>query len=143
MTVYENTAWGPLRERVPPALADAGLPSELGTGADLAGAEPVLPGRGPTRFEGPLTGSSRVMVAETPSSRWELTVDGDTASRDEAFGVASAYSVETGGRALLQYRTPLFWYAAVLGQVVLWALAIRSLRRLRRRQRQLTTMDVR
>ncbi len=142
MTVYENTAWGPLREVVPPALAEAGLPSELGTGADLAGAEPVLPGRGPIRFKGTLRGASRVLVAETPSSRWALTVDGDTASRDEAFGVANAYGVETGGSGLLRYRTPIVWYAAVAGQLVLWALAIRSVRRLRRRRRDLTAMEV-
>jgi hypothetical protein len=141
MTVYENTAWGPSREIVPRGLAETGLPTELGSGADLAGAEPVLPGRGPTRFKGRIPGASRVLVSETPSSRWALTVDGETAPRDEAFGVANTYGVQTGGSGTLRYRTPLLWYTAVLGEVLLWALAIRSVRRLRRRRRQLTAME--
>jgi hypothetical protein len=139
-TVYENTSWSPIRAVMPPALGALALPATLGAGADLTGSQPVLPGRGPVRFEGAVPPDSRVLVAETPSSRWSLSVDGEGAPREEAFGVANTYRVQAAGDGVLRYRTPLFWYAALLLQVVLWVLVIRSLRRVRRRRQHLMAL---
>ena len=66
----------------------AAVRSEAGTGADLSGSQPVLGGAGPVRFTGSLPGAGTVLIAESPSGRWELTVGGDSASRVDAFPFA-------------------------------------------------------
>ncbi len=132
MTVYENTSWGPGRAALPDRLTGP-LPTGLGAGADLSGGTPVLPEGGPVRFEGPLPAGSTVLVAEAPSSRWSLTVSGQPADRQDAFGVANAYRSTGSGPATLRFRTPPTHYGLVALQVGLWAVALRSLVRLRRR----------
>ncbi|HEX2043038.1 MAG TPA: glycosyltransferase family 2 protein [Acidimicrobiales bacterium] len=137
--VYENTAWGPARALRPiddPTLA-AGTRDGIGTegadGADLRGGRPVLEGVGPVQFAGEVPSAGRVFVSEAPSSRWELTVGGQQAARETAYGVANAYTATETGNGVLRYRTPLWRYAALLGQVLLWVGAVRAIRGLRRR----------
>ena len=141
LAVYENTAWGPGRELAPAAVAQGRVPASLGAGADLAGAAVVLPGDGPVRFDGPIPAPGTVLVAESPSSRWELSVGGNGADRSDAFGVANAYQVDQAGEGHLRYRTPLFRYALVLAHLALWALLVRYLFLSRRRTAAPATPD--
>ncbi|HEX2274203.1 MAG TPA: glycosyltransferase family 2 protein [Acidimicrobiales bacterium] len=129
--VYENTAWGPARALRP---ADDPVAAGLGTdGADLRGGRPVLEGVGPVQYAGDLPSAGRVLVSEAPSSRWELTVGGREASRETAYGVANAYTTSEAGSGVLRYRTPLWRYAALLVQVLLWVGAVRAIVGVRRR----------
>ncbi|MFN2505646.1 MAG: glycosyltransferase family 2 protein [Acidimicrobiales bacterium] len=141
VAVYENTSWGPGRAVLPDRLSGT-LPTDLGPGADLSGATPVLLEGGPVRFSGTVTGGT-VLVSEGGSSRWALSVDGDRASRRDAYGVASAYRPSGTGRAVLRYQTPIIRYGAILLQLALWALAVRSLFAFRRRASQLETLVTR
>jgi len=135
--IYENTAWGPGRELLPPGAAAgiAVLPDELGRGADLSGAVSVLPGAGPVQYEGRLDATGQVLVSESPSSQWELSVGGDTAPRQPAFGVANSYAVSQPGNAVLNFNTPLLRYGALVVELALWLIAIRMVLQLRRRRR--------
>ncbi|MGI8808689.1 MAG: glycosyltransferase [Acidimicrobiales bacterium] len=132
LDVYENVAWGSLRA----VLTDSGAGSvgtDARTGADLAGSVAVLPGDGPVRFRGPIPSPGTVLLAEAPSDRWELTVDGRTVDRRDAFGVANAFVGSQPGAARIRYRTPLYrWPLAVL-PFLLWAFAASVLWRSRAR----------
>jgi GT2 family glycosyltransferase len=132
LDVYENVSWGPGRA----LLADgavAAIRSGTDVGADLAGSQPVLPGSGPVRFGGPLPGAGTVFLAESPSGRWELTVDGRKAGRVDAFGAANAFTVPQPGSAQLRYRTPIIRYPLAVAPFLLWAGAANLLWRTRRR----------
>jgi hypothetical protein len=72
-------------------------------------------------------------VSEAPSSRWALSVDGNSVPRADAFGVANAYPAVSGGSAVLAYHTPLTRYAGIIVELALWVAAVELLRRLRRR----------
>ena len=135
LLVYENTAAGPARSALPRGLAGS-LPSRLSLGADLSGARPVLPGQ-PSQlaFRGPVGSGADVYLSDA-SGRWKLTVGGKTAPRHRAFGWASVYRVGDGGRATLSYRTALVRYLAVVAELVLWVLVVRSLLRAWRRRRE-------
>lgn len=133
LDVYENTAWGAARVVVPESLAAAGLPATLDAGADLSAGRPVAPGGGPVRFSGQLPGAGTVLVSEAPSGRWELTVDGKTADRSDAFGVANAFNANSGGTATVAYRTPLLRRPLAVAPFALWAGAVVLLMRTRRR----------
>ena len=132
LTVYENTSWGPARAALPDRLTGP-VPTSLGPGVDLSGGAPVLEDGSPTRAGGTVPANSTVLVAESPSSRWSLTVAGESADRQRAWGVANVFRATEGGSSRLRYRTPILRYGLVLLQIALWALAVRSLVRLRRR----------
>jgi len=139
--IYENASWGPGRALLPSPAAGApvaagpggGLPDKLGSGADLSGAKAVLPGKGPIHYKGRLDAIGEVLVSEAPSSNWRLSAGGHDVPRQSAFGVANAYAVSQPGSAVLSFRTPLVRYGALLVEVALWVIAIRMVRRLRRR----------
>jgi GT2 family glycosyltransferase len=118
LTFYENTAWVPVRAAIADGSADVldeanGLRAAAGT--DLAAAaEPVL-----TSDEGRVPSGS-LYLAESASSGWELTVDGEEAERSRALDFANRFEVDGGGRAELRYVTsPLRWLGVLL-QVALW-----------------------
>jgi hypothetical protein len=129
--VYENTAWGPGRALRP--IDDAAAGGTASSGADLRGGRAVLSGTGPVQFAGDLPSGGRVLVSEAPSSRWRLAVEGQEAPHETAYGVANAYTVAEAGSGVLRYRTPLWRYAAILLQLLLWAVAVRTVLQLRRR----------
>ena len=139
--VYENVAWVPARASLPvaaaPALADAG--AEAARTAELAGSPPVLTRTtGPAAYKGPLDAGSLVYVAESGSSRWQLKVNGHSVVRQPAFGWASSYQLQGAGAGSgsLVFATPFTRYAAILVELVLWALAVREVVRQRRRRRR-------
>ena len=139
VAIYENASWGPAREVLPERLAGS-LPQALGAGVDVRGATPVLTSGGPFHFTGPVPANSTVLFAESPSSRWQLEVGGDSVRQHKAYGVANAYRVATGGSGTLRFHTPVIRYAAILLQVALWALAVRALVAVRRRAVELETL---
>jgi len=131
--VYENTSWGPAREIAAGTKVPPGAENALGAGAELTGGLPVLAGAGPVQFAGNVPSPGQVVVSEAPSSRWELSVAGRSASRKPAFGVANAYQVDTAGHGVLGYRTPLFRYVLLAFGIILWIAAVQTFTRLRRR----------
>jgi hypothetical protein len=132
LDVYENVSWGSSRTLLTDAAAGV-LGSGPGTGADLAGSQAVLQGSGPVRFRGPVPEPGTVLLAESPSARWELTVGGQTADRVDAFGVANAFTAQEAGSAGLRYRTPLYRWPLALVPFLLWVAAASLLWRSRSR----------
>jgi GT2 family glycosyltransferase len=135
LVVYENTAWAPVRALLP-EWTGGSLPADLGSGADLSGATPVLLDGRANRYRGGIPAGGQVLVAEAPSARWSLRVGGQEAPRSAAFGVANAFRVAAPGSAVLRYRTPLLHYAMLAGQALLWLVAVRAVLGLRRRERR-------
>jgi hypothetical protein len=64
-----------------------------------------------------------VLLSESPSDRWQLTVEGQTVDRRDAFGVANAFVDSEAGAARLKYRTPLYRWPLALLPFLLWAFA--------------------
>ncbi|HEV2761194.1 MAG TPA: glycosyltransferase family 2 protein [Acidimicrobiales bacterium] len=122
LDVYENVSWGSLRS-VLTAPAAGAVGNDAGSGGDLAGSLAVLPGGGPVRFRGPIPEPGTVLLSESPSDRWDLTVDGQTVDRRDAFGVANAFVDSEAGSARLRYRTPLYRWPLALLPFLLWAFA--------------------
>src|SRR5205085_1795113 len=105
LVVYQSTAWGPGHAELPASAGEI-PPDAPRRGVDLSSAKPVLPGRGPITFNGPVSGSSSVLVSESSSPNWQLTVDGSHAARSRAFGWANSYAVDAGGSGKLRFKTP-------------------------------------
>jgi len=130
-TVYRNEAALPT-----PALleGDAGDGRAFDVPASaVAGARPVLADRdGPTRWQGEVPAGGRVLHASGADDGWELRVDGDPQPRTKLFGWAQGFEPEAGGRGVLRYDTDPLRYGVVLVQVVLWLVAVRVARRVRR-----------
>jgi len=132
LDVYENVSWAAVRSLIPDAAA-AGLAADAKSGADLGGSQAVLNGGGPVRFKGSLPNPGTLLLAETPSGRWQLTAGGKGAARTEAFGVANAFAAALPGAAKLRYRTPLYRWPMAIVPFLLWALAASALWRTRAR----------
>ena len=127
LVVYENTAWGPLR-----AATESAPEGRLGV--DLSEATSVLPGRRPqTKYAGTVPAGNDVLVSED-SGRWSLDVGGHGVTRRTSFGWANRYQAGEGGHATLSYGTPLLRYLAVLVEIVLWVVVIRTVRARRRQE---------
>ncbi|MCX7619698.1 MAG: glycosyltransferase family 2 protein [Acidimicrobiales bacterium] len=127
LTVYANTAWGPSRAVLAAETDLSGpvLPS-------LAGASVALPNTdGHDRFSGDLEAGTLVYLAAGGGSSWQLTLDGGRQERVDALGWASAFRVNQGGPATLEFVTPPSRYAELGGQVLLWFVAILYLLRTR------------
>jgi len=138
VVLFENAAWIPSRAELPGGtLVSGGLVGAAS--ADLGGTASVLPDGNdsvPTRFSGDVEVGTRVLLAESPSSGWGLKLEGgELAPREEAFGVANAWDIEAGGAATLAYRSPVWQWAIVVGQIVMWALAARWVWRASRSRR--------
>jgi GT2 family glycosyltransferase len=125
LLVFENAAWAPIRSQLPAEAAGAARDKKADVSTvDLSGAEPVLdPAKpGSARFQGDVQ-AGEVLVAEAPSSGWQLKADGRSAERHPAFGVVG-FTVAAPGAATLQLRTPLLYRLAILVQALLWLAAL-------------------
>jgi hypothetical protein len=124
VVLYRNTAAAPLRSvfdghEPPRVTAVAGLDRVV------LPAEPVLEEQADARSaRGEVPDGTTVVQATTASDNWRLTVDGRPVDHEIAFGWADAFTVETGGAAEIDYRTPTAARAAVVGQALLWVLAL-------------------
>lgn len=136
VVVYENAAWAPGRALLDDAGAEAvEAPGTDTVRAELRGARPVLADAdSDTSFKGELPEAGYVLVSEASSRRWELTVEGEKAERQRAFGWANVFGVDQAGSARLRYRTsPVRWLALAI-ELVLWVALTRVLL-FRRRER--------
>ncbi|HEX2698796.1 MAG TPA: glycosyltransferase family 2 protein [Acidimicrobiales bacterium] len=136
LLVYENAAWAPGRSKVAAETLAAGAGGLAALrDVQLAGSPPVLPSvRTPTRFSGPLAAGDTVLLSEGASSHWSLRVAGRSAPRTKAFGWANGFTAPASGGATLRYRTPLVRYGAIVVELAVWALVIRTLIAGRRRR---------
>jgi len=136
IVIYENTEWLPGRTALSQGAAEA-RQQPLGDtpSADLGG-EPVLPRRDNVLgWSGSLPDDAVVHLAEAASSRWHLTIDGDSARREKSFGFANAFVVADGGEAKLRLRGSFGHYLALALEAGLWIAALAFVRRQRRTER--------
>ena len=135
MIVYRNTAWVPVVASVPAdALAtNRSFEAALAFPTDdaesrLADDEPA----GSVRFEGETEPADEaILVGFGAGGSWDLTVDGATLERDQAFGWASSYALPSGGSEEVRYERPVAMVRvlSVVAQVlVLLGLAAAALR---------------
>ena len=141
--VYRNAAYGPPRALLPPgtevasggdALSDRVVPG-------LTGAPPVLGDS--DRFDqwsGSL-GEPGELYLSAAGDRWRLQVDGAEMTRDGALGWASVFTVDRPGPARLGFDAPISRHLALVGQVLLWALALGFLLRVRVREDEGTALS--
>ena len=137
LVVYENASWAPGRSVVPSAAVPAITSDDPRTArtVELGGSRPVLgTSHGPTSFAGPVPAGT-VLLSEAPSPRWSLHVNGADAPREDAFGLANAFTVGNGGSATLSYHTAAVRRLALGVQALLWFVAIGWAWRARREER--------
>jgi hypothetical protein len=122
--VYRNVAWAPTRTALSPAAAQATKSNsyfDVVSDVDLTGSPPLL-----TQHQSFATASGKVgdgttvYVANAPSERWSLKVDGKTVPRSDAFGWANTFAVDHGGNGELRFNTPVWRYGWLLLQAALW-----------------------
>ncbi|MBW3536577.1 MAG: glycosyltransferase family 2 protein [Actinobacteria bacterium] len=125
VVLFENAAWVPSRAALPGGtVLEGGL--EQAAATDLSGAIDALPEgdrSAPFSFDGDLEAGTRLLLAESPSAGWELSVGDRGAPREDAFGIANVWDVEAGGEAELSYRSPLWHWAIVFAQLAVWSFA--------------------
>ncbi len=135
MIVYRNTAWVPVVASVPADALEPNRSFEVALAfptedaeARLADDEPA----GSVRFEGETEAvDETLLVGFGAGGSWDLTVDGDTIQREQAFGWASSYAVPSGGSEDVRYQRPLavVRLLSVAAQVlILLGLAVVALR---------------
>jgi hypothetical protein len=132
LTVFRNEAAIPLRSEIPSSVAlppDADPADALRT--DLSEAAPAMTDEdGHLRWSGALSADHTMVLSAASSDRWELDVDGGS-DRTEPFGWATGFEVGQGGDATLRFRTPIWRYAAIAGQALVWLWLLRRLTRAR------------
>ncbi|HEX7167505.1 MAG TPA: hypothetical protein VF230_11050, partial [Acidimicrobiales bacterium] len=111
LVLFENASWTPIKS--------------IGNAQTLQPGSPVLRSRGPVA-------AGTVVVAESYSPRWRLTVDGDAVPHGKAGGWANSFTVAAAGTGRLVYRTPPLRYAVLLLQLALWVAAVRLVLRAQR-----------
>jgi hypothetical protein len=134
VVVYRNAAWGPVRAQLPFGtrfpVARPGAPP--GAVPALAGAPTAAPHTESFQsFTGVQSGARTVYLADAASSQWSLTVAGRTTRRHQVLGWANAFEAPSGGDVTLRFDTPTARRLELLGQLVLWLLALGILLRTR------------
>lgn len=144
LRVYRNAAWGPQRALLPgdveipaggEALSDRFLPQ-------ITGASSVLDDpAGFASWTGTVDqGRSTIYVAQSGGDGWSLSQDGVTLDRTDALGWASAFTGTGSGPLALRFDTPITRWLMLLGQVLLWAVVIVHLLRVRVRVDESATL---
>ncbi|MGE3620124.1 MAG: glycosyltransferase [Acidimicrobiia bacterium] len=120
LQVYENEAYVSALALAPDGAAAEATSLTDALALDVSGAVPVLPDEtGAFRWEGDLR-PGYLLASQGASGRWRLEVAGEAAERDETFGWANGFAVESPGPAVLSYRTPVLRYVLLGIQVLLW-----------------------
>lgn len=133
VVVYRNNAWGPSRALLPPGtpvpaggerLVDGRFPA-------VEGAPVALPESGGYQQASGDLPPGVVYLAAASSPDWRLTLDGEEITGEEALGWSNAFAVGRSGQGELRFATPRSRPAWLVGQVVLWLVAIAYLLRVR------------
>lgn len=127
LQIFENLSWVPVGAALtgPTAEASRTAGDEVLVRADLGSAVPALAGvdRGDPAGESAV-GPGVLHVGIPYDRRIELTVDGTPVPSRPGFGLTTAFDIDGGGVAVLDYRdeSSRRWWIA--GQVVLWVAAL-------------------
>jgi GT2 family glycosyltransferase len=131
--VFENSAAFPATASFTGSLAaatEASGSAEL-VRSDLSGAAPVLTG---TLEHGSASGdvAAGVVTLAVPfDERWSLSIEGHDVPARPGFGVLTAFDVATAGQGELGYDTSTSRRNALLGQALLWVVALVAASRMR------------
>jgi GT2 family glycosyltransferase len=130
LRVYTNEAWIPLQSRlpagrtIPTGAAAAGDPIGAILATDLDGAQPLSA----TNLTGP------ILAAETHTERLQAHfASSGTLASQPAFGVTNVFSGEDGV-AHISFDTPTWFTLTLVGQLLLWAVVLVAVVRLRGRR---------
>ena len=133
--VYRNAAWIPGVTLLPSGsqLPDGDVgPAERITTRFARSVPSLTDDQSFADASGGLAGPG-LLYAAFAGDHWRLTIDGSEASRSPALGWAQAFDAGSGGQARLWYDTPLLHRLTLIGQVLLWLVAIAYLLRVRAR----------
>lgn len=144
VTIYRNLSWVPIRASL--AEGTALDPEDLSRAAIALAATPRPPALvdAATDASRPFADATRsgVLPARTTlyqavnaNANWRLSVAGGGAVRRDVYGWANAFTVDAGGDAVLEYRTPWTRRAALVAQVVVWLVVVLWWNALRERRR--------
>ncbi len=124
--LYQNTSWIPTYSILTGATADASRTAgnEALVRADLSSVVPAFSGTDALSSATADVPAGTVHIAVPYDQNWSLEVDGTDIEPRRAFGVTTAFDVETGGVATLSYSTPGSRTLALLVQFLLWAVVL-------------------
>jgi GT2 family glycosyltransferase len=123
---FENTAWLPTASLLVGETAEASLRAgdDALVRADLTQVTPLFSGFDSITPSTADVDAGVVHLAVPFDSNWMLEVDGTKIEARRAFGMTTAFDVESAGTATLSYSTPGSRSFALLFQAVLWAIAL-------------------
>ncbi len=123
---FENTSWLPTYSLLTGATAEASRTA--GDAAlvrsDLTQVTPIFSGTDAVTESSSQVTAGVVHLAVPYDENWRLEVDGVGIEPRRAFGVTTAFDVETDGVATLSYSTPGTRTFALVLQVLLWVVAL-------------------
>ncbi len=122
LEVFENSAWIPRVSQLTGATAEASRTAgaEALVGADLSSVQTVFLGAGADQAATDDVDVGVVHLAVPFDENWTLTVDGESIEPRRAFGITTAFDVETAGTGVLEYKSPSTRSLLVFLQVALW-----------------------
>ncbi len=122
LEVFENRAWIPTVSQLTGSTAEASRTAGAGAlvRADLNSAAPVFLGSDHTESITDDVVPGVVHLAVPFDENWTLSVDGENIEPRRAFGVTTAFDIETPGVAVLSYSTPPSRPLLLLIQVIVW-----------------------
>ena len=124
--LYQNTAWIPTVALLtgPTAAASELAGDEAVVRADLTSAEAVMIGSDQLSTGESEIGAGVLHLAVPYDDGWVLTVDGESVPSRRAFGVSTAFDVQTGGAAELSFSTSSGRSLMVAFQVLVWLIVL-------------------
>jgi hypothetical protein len=130
LVVYQNAAWAPGAALLAPAAAAAAQATTPAASQSVAlsGSTSALTSGDLTGGHGQVPANGQVLVSATDQAGWHLSVAGQGASRQRAFGWAMLFNAPSvGGTASLRYDTPPATRGLLVLEVALWLAAIGAL----------------
>lgn len=128
MTVYRNASWAPIVAEVPQGTASkvsSATAAEVVAG-DLSGSLGPFTPDGPRRWTGEVAEGTELQHATMSSNRWELEVPEASvrAVQSRGYGWANTYLIAADGDATLEYKTSSVYRLLMIGQAIMWLLAL-------------------
>ncbi|HWE54983.1 MAG TPA: glycosyltransferase [Acidimicrobiales bacterium] len=131
-TVFENTAWSPVRSVLPTGAAQAAASGGVEgirrlQETDLTGSAPVLTGGTSSGSSGPVPTGQQVIFGSTRDSGWHLAAGGRSIGARPAFGWAMSFqtpaAADPTAAARLTYSAPFLVRAGYFIEIILWTAA--------------------